>query len=539
MPFDRRRGALIQHLHTRRTDSQVGQDGGFTLLELLIVVAIMPLVVGAISVALLSVFNNQQQVANGLTSSSDEQVSGSIFVKDVQSANWITNNAVDVCGGTSGTLLLSLSPDDVANTPASPIQNVISYVEVPNAGSSTFTILRETCAGGSGSPATTTRGVTHGASTGTAVSIVPTSLNISNWVAASSATSVSLNLSEPDRPGSGTTNSYTLTAVPRTTDTPGQTPTGGFSPILPFELVGPCPGVNFTGASSSLTIQNGNGGPGIVGTTQSQQQCSSLSSNAPPATLSSGAQYYNVPNPLANLTPPSFPSLSGLAAGSCTATTCTSGVYGTTTTGAYTYGGGGANVSKVTFDPSLGPNPGIVVFTVPLTAGGVTFDGGSSVTSVTYWFQAGLTISAQTTDTFGSATYIYGSGGTSGTACQGSVGGTCVLQMGTHATIAVPDSSPGLLFYVPPGTSNVSLGSGFTGTLAGALSPYLGVAIWDASSGILNFGQGNGGGAGIANFGGIYDPNGTVNIAGGYNMRATYFVVHSFSIQTSAALATG
>src|SRR6516225_3752861 len=98
MPFDRRRGALIQHLHTRRTDSRVGQDGGFTLLELLIVVAIMPLVVGAISVALLSVFNNQQQVANGLTSSSDEQVSGSIFVKDVQSANWITNNALDVCG---------------------------------------------------------------------------------------------------------------------------------------------------------------------------------------------------------------------------------------------------------------------------------------------------------------------------------------------------------------------------------------------------------------------------------------------------------
>jgi hypothetical protein len=79
--------------------------------------------------------------------------------------------------------------------------------------------------------------------------------------------------------------------------------------------------------------------------------------------------------------------------------------------------------------------------------------------------------------------------------------------MGNHATTAVPNSSPGLLFYVPPGTSNVSLGSGFTGTLSGALSPYLGVAIWDASSGTLNFGQGNGGGTGIASIGGIYDPN--------------------------------
>jgi prepilin-type N-terminal cleavage/methylation domain-containing protein len=528
MPFDAQRESLVRNWRASHTRSLMDRERGFTLVELLVVVAILPLVVGAISVALISVFNNEQQVANGLTSSSDEQVLSSTFNRDVQGATYITNNSLDVCAGTGGTLLLSLSPDDVANTA---IQDVITYIEVPNTGSSTFTILRVTCSGGTGSAATSTRAVSHGASTGTTVSVVPSTLDISTWTAASGATNVSLNLSEPTRTGSSAKNTYSVTAAPRTTGTPAQMPTGGFNPILPFEIIGPCPGVNFTGGSGSLTVQNGTGGPGAIATSSSQGQCSSLTSGAPPATFSAGTQFYNVHNPLSTLPPPAFPNLSGLAAGSCTTTTCTSGVYGTTSTGAYTYASrsGTATVSNATFDTSLGSNPGIVVFTVPLTADGVTFDGGASLTAVTYWFQGGLTLADHSTETFGSATYIYGTTGGSGT----------VLQAGNHATIAVPNGSPGLLFYVPPGTANVSFPSGFTGTFAGAATPYLFCAVWDASSGILSFGQGNGGGSGVDNFGGIYDPNGTVTIAGGYNMKATYFVVNSFSLQTSTILATG
>jgi hypothetical protein len=232
---------------------------------------------------------------------------------------------------------------------------------------------------------------------------------------------------------------------------------------------------------------------------------------------------------------PAFPNVSGLSAGSCTATTCTSGVYNTTSTGAYTYSpqhGGTATVTNATFDTSLGPDPGTVVFEVPLTAGSVTFDGGASVTSVTYWFPGGLTVADHSTDTFGAATYIFGTTNGSGT----------VLQMGTQATVAVPIGSPGLLWYVPPSTANnassVSLGPGFSGKLAGAPSPYLSCAIWDASSGTLSFGQGNGGGGGLVS-GGIYVPNGSVTIAGGYSLQALYFVVNSLNIQTSAVLATG
>jgi prepilin-type N-terminal cleavage/methylation domain-containing protein len=522
MPQHSGEGPLIsRRMEARRTSSRSNREGGFTLIELLVVVAILPLVVGAISVALISVVKNEQPVSNRLTSSGDEQVASATFVQDVQGANWITNNPLDLCAGVSGTLLLSLSPDDVMST--SSIKNITSYVEVPNAGSSsTYTINRETCSGGTGSSATTNRGLIHGASITTSVSVNPGTVNIGTWVAASSATNVTLNLSEP------TGNTYDLTAVPRTTGTPGQTPTGGFQPILPLELVGPCPGIQMTGGSSSFAVDDGNGGPGEVGVTQSQAGCSSaggLVSGSGASGFSAGTQFYGVSNPLSSLTPPSFPSVSGLSAGSCNATTCTSGIYRANTTGAYNNG----TVSNVTFDPSLGPDPGTVVFTVPVTANGVTFDGGASVTSDTYWFEGGLTIADHATVTFGSATYLYGTSGGSGT----------VLQMGNHATIAVPNSSPGLLFYVPPGTANVSLGSGFSGNLAGALSPYLELAIWDASSGTLSFGQGNGGGAGLASFGGIYDPNGTVQIAGGYNMQATYFVVASFSIQTSAIVATG
>jgi prepilin-type N-terminal cleavage/methylation domain-containing protein len=507
-------------------------ETGFTLIELLVVVAIIPLVVGAISVSLLSVFKNEQPVANSLTSSGDAQVTSSTFVQDIQSASWITSNALDLCGGVAGTLLLSVSPDDVAS--GSSIKNVTSYVEVANSGSSTYTIKRETCTGGTGSPSTTTRVVSHNALGSTSVSVIPTSLIINtNWVAASGATSVTLNLAEPARTGSGTTNSYTLTAVPRITGTPG-TPPSGFEPILPLELVGSScstttPGINITGGSSSVTIQDGKGGLGGFGISESQSQCPNPVGGSGAGTFSAQTPYnYNVPNPLASLAPPSFPSPSGLGAGSCTATTCTSGVYGSNTTGAYSNG----NVSSgVTFDPSLGPNPGVVVFTVPVTVNGVTFDGGASVTSTTYWFEQGLSVADHTTATFGSATYIFGTSGGSGT----------VLQAGNHSTIAVPVTSPGLLFYVPPGSANVSFPNAMSGTLTGSLNPYLYLAIWDASSGTLNFGTGGGGGSasGYGNVGGVYDPNGSVAIAGGYNLTATYFVVNSFSVQTTSVLATG
>jgi len=59
------------------------ESAGFTLVEPLVVVAIIPLVVGAISVSPLAVFKNEQPVANSLTSSGDAQVKSSACVQDV------------------------------------------------------------------------------------------------------------------------------------------------------------------------------------------------------------------------------------------------------------------------------------------------------------------------------------------------------------------------------------------------------------------------------------------------------------------------
>jgi hypothetical protein len=218
-----------------------------------------------------------------------------------------------------------------------------------------------------------------------------------------------------------------------------------------------------------------------------------------------------------------------LEAGSCSATTCTAGSYGASTTGGYSNGA----LTNVTVDPSQGsPITNLVVFTVPVTIKNtsVIFLGGSSLTNVTYWFQQGLSVSTHANVTFGAATYIFGSSGSSGTA----------LSVDSQSSLTVPNSSPGLIFYVPPGTANVSLGSGISGTLSGAPSPYEGIAIWDESSGTLSFGQGNGGGSGLtASYGGIYDPNGTLSIAGNYQMQAQFMVVNNATVQTSQVTMTG
>ena len=57
------RGAL----HRRR-----GSESGFTLIELITVVAILPIVIGGLSVALLSVFNLQDGVSNRVGDSNDD-----------------------------------------------------------------------------------------------------------------------------------------------------------------------------------------------------------------------------------------------------------------------------------------------------------------------------------------------------------------------------------------------------------------------------------------------------------------------------------
>jgi prepilin-type N-terminal cleavage/methylation domain-containing protein len=74
----------------RVTSARRSSDEGFTLIELLIVVTVMPLVVGALAVGILSVLNLNSSVSNRLTDSNDEQVLAANYQNDVQSAALIT-----------------------------------------------------------------------------------------------------------------------------------------------------------------------------------------------------------------------------------------------------------------------------------------------------------------------------------------------------------------------------------------------------------------------------------------------------------------
>ena len=79
-------------------------EDGFTLIELVIVVVVLPIVIGGITVALLSVFGLQNSVQNRIGNSNDQLVSASTFNKDVQSAQQIETVATPgLRSGRSGT----------------------------------------------------------------------------------------------------------------------------------------------------------------------------------------------------------------------------------------------------------------------------------------------------------------------------------------------------------------------------------------------------------------------------------------------------
>ncbi len=123
---------------------------GFTLIELLVVVTILPLIVGALALGIVTVFSQQSTITGRLSGSTDLQTMNATFIRDVESAQSLTNQSTPQACGASGTQLLGLS--------WSSGQTNVSYVEVPvssNANAATgFTeqIQRLYCIDGSPTP---------------------------------------------------------------------------------------------------------------------------------------------------------------------------------------------------------------------------------------------------------------------------------------------------------------------------------------------------------------------------------------------------
>src|SRR5271163_2118332 len=147
----------------RRLDGD--DQAGFTLIELIITVTILPIVVGAISVGILSVVNQQGSVSNRIGDSNDEFVSASVFNKDVQSAQKIETATTPACGTSGQTQLMGLEWGLDAN---GNYQTVVSYVTVPD-GTKTV-LVRQICTAPPSPPSSTptsARTVTHDAGTPT------------------------------------------------------------------------------------------------------------------------------------------------------------------------------------------------------------------------------------------------------------------------------------------------------------------------------------------------------------------------------------
>jgi prepilin-type N-terminal cleavage/methylation domain-containing protein len=109
-------------------DQHRGGDDGFTLIELLVVLVILPLIIGGIAEALIVTLENDSGTSNRISDSANAQTASEYFVRDVQSATFVTTstglqsathftlNSPQLCG--SGTFLLGLYRPVTTSDPA-------------------------------------------------------------------------------------------------------------------------------------------------------------------------------------------------------------------------------------------------------------------------------------------------------------------------------------------------------------------------------------------------------------------------------------
>lgn len=148
--FAARARALTARLRGR-PDGRLDGEEGFTLIELLIVLVIIPMVIGAIAVIMITTLkatvpndfhgnaNDLQGTSQRLAESHDTQITSAFFVRDVQSSLELETNSSPVCG--TGTQLLGLT----WNVGATAIE--VSYVKTTV--DSVPAVVRNFCSGSS------------------------------------------------------------------------------------------------------------------------------------------------------------------------------------------------------------------------------------------------------------------------------------------------------------------------------------------------------------------------------------------------------
>jgi hypothetical protein len=495
-PSVRRTRDLARPAHTSQFD-----DAGFSLVELTVVILIMPLIVGAITFALLGVFNLQTGVTNRITDSASAQVVSANFVKDVQSADYITTSptpSMPQCG--TGTQLLGL-------TWASG-QNSISYSVVPvgSGAKTTYSLVRSQCALANATSPTSTSTLTGDISANQSAPTVTCNVNVSpctpsSGLVAGNVSTVTLVVNEPL-----SKYSFTLTAAPRAWIPSNGVRQGG-SPYAAVTLLSPnntCPAnVLSISNNATLAINVGSGtNDGVLAVDSScpnsvtvgsgasiqasaivttDSSLNTIASNSP-GTYPASEIYSTLSDPFSSLGPPTAPT----SPGSCTNPSgsnwvCTPGLY----------------ASYQTF-----PNNAVIT----MAAGN-------------YDFAAGLNIPNKATATFGSGQYTF-----AGSVASGGVALSTYDANGTTVT------GNNVLFYASSG--DVDFGNNGAISLTGQ-SAYNGVVVWNGGTGAVNLANNS---STVNTYGGVYAPQGSVNVSNNGSFATTFIVAGSASLSNNATV---
>ena len=371
--------AALRARASQRRAPVADEESGFTLVELLVVIVVMPLVAGAICVAMLSVLTQENSVGSKTSNSGDTSTLSAAFVKDVQSAQYLTTSASATspasCVTTSSILSLQWPVSGTSTTA------VVSYAVVPQG--TTNQLFRYYC---KGTNAPVSRAVAHSVSSLTATVTGSSCSNFAcnpaassagaGWASAVGVSGVTLGVHALDKTQSGSNPySYNLTGVPRVSNNVSRGGTaGGHAPLL--MLGSGSPAVSCTG-HDSLTV----GGMAAINSTgtdiQTNGNASFSASSVYVGASSAGTAYSG-----SNITP-STPTQTGVTTAdpfSGLPTPVTEPVPGTVTVGS-TYNG-----LTVFGDSNLQTDgPGIYL-------NAVSINSAMAIRSGTYVFQNGLSL---------------------------------------------------------------------------------------------------------------------------------------------------
>jgi prepilin-type N-terminal cleavage/methylation domain-containing protein len=226
----RRFGSNVESGDRNAADNVSGPDCGFTLVELLVVLVILPLIIGAIAAALIVSEDNTTTTRESLEASTSAQDISLYFVRDVQAAEYVTTANVSGPSGPQSPqvcptrtpqgaqLVLALyRPANAADQPSNAL-SVAYWIT----GGPTPELVRDECTVNPDFTVTLSSEEVLSdniASDPVIATIAPSSISSAagaGWAptstAAATVSSISLSLTQP---GSGSGYSYGFAATPR------------------------------------------------------------------------------------------------------------------------------------------------------------------------------------------------------------------------------------------------------------------------------------------------------------------------------------